>query len=117
MSAMKDLDYRVKLFGEMLYDERIEEYETQVIEMERGENVYGHPNPQVMVELLQDMKKEWSEKRVMSRVLATMFEEWLHGDEGAVQAVLESDDVDFEVIGCLSVWTTNFLGGLKWDEI
>lgn len=111
MSYMKELDYRVRQFGEMLFDERIEEYETRVIEDKREGLLESSITNEHMVELLQDMKKDWSENRIMTRVLATLFKEWLHGDEGAVQAVLESDDVDFEVIGYLSVWTTNFLGG------
>ena len=116
MSYMKDLDYRVMKFGEMLFDEKIEEYETQAIEMGRGEDVYGHSNPDLMVELLQDMKKEWTEKRVMTTCLASAFKEWMKGDEATVLHVLESDIVDFEVIGYMAIWVELYIGGRE-DEI
>lgn len=115
---MKDLDERVMKFGETLFDEKIEEYETRHIEHMRGEGsgILGGTDNELMVELLQDMKKEWTEKRVMTTCLAIAFKEWLKGEEATVLHVLESDIVDFEVIGYMSIWVELYIGGRE-DEI
>ena len=113
---MKELDYRVRQFGEMLFDERIEEYETRVIEDKREGLLESSITNEHMVELLQDMKEEWMSDMKMSTCLAIAFKEWMKGDDATLQMVLESDNVDFEVIGYMAVWVELYLGGRE-DEI
>lgn len=116
MSKMKDLDYRVRIFGECLFDEQIEEYETQLIECEREGKYNRIQKCETMVALLKEFKQKWSNDRIMSVCLAKAFKEWLRGEEATVLAVLESDDVDFEVLGYMTIWVELYLGGSN-DEI
>lgn len=113
---MKDLDYRVRNFGLCLFDEQIEEYETQLIECEREGRYDRIQKCETMVDLLKEFRQKWDNDRTMTVCLAKAFKDWLRGEEATVLAVLESDEVDFEVIGYMTIWVELYLGGSE-DEI
>lgn len=109
MSKMKNMVEKVREFGAYLIDSEIEMWESMAAMSDRDMDWNGVYEATQHLVTLRDQKVQWEATQPWNGLMHEMLMDWLQTDESSEQQVIESDVVDFEVIGMLTVMGREFI--------